>query len=66
MHPLCDMPGCEEDSNGSINAFKPPWTGGMYLNLCDTHWSAMVACLPKMLTEVGKNVTGGNVGEFGA
>ena len=59
MHPVCEAPGCDEESRGRVSIFVEGFDGGLYSNLCLAHTAGLMNLWPMILNGlVGRGADG--------
>lgn len=52
MHPICEAPGCEEDSRARLTVFVEGFTGGLYVNFCVAHAFSVINVWPMVMAGI--------------
>lgn len=56
MRPICETPGCEQESEARVSFFHPDYGGAICKELCAVHWALLMKVIPEVLQRIGEQV----------
>lgn len=56
MMPICETPGCEQESETRVSFFHPDYGGAICKELCAVHWALLMKVIPEVLQRIGEQV----------